>query len=229
MSWKIAPVIDHPRKSTNHKRSALKKLEQKTAPPLKPSLPTNHIVDLNWGAKPASDDDCLPDLDDENDDGFVAQKCQSNNKPSRAELVLGESEVTESVDLSEFASKVQSDIAAAKDSTSKPGEDSGYITTPVNSSEEENSADDNKNVDNPENECRPNDERTLLTPKLRQLGVGSLAPQLSGAPGAIIDFSGDEEDEGIVDQENMGVNRLMERMMDHNRHVVRKSREVEIR
>ena len=228
-SWKIAPVIDRPAKSTSRKRSALKRLEQKSTPPSKPSIPTNHVIDLNWGAKPASDDDCLPDLDGENDDGFVVQKCQHNNEPSQAQLVLGESEVTNSVDLTEFASKVQSDIAAANDSTSKPGEDSGYITTPVNSSEEENSADDNKNIDNPDNECRPNDDRTLLTPKLKQLGGGSLAPQLSGAPGAIIDFSDDEEDEGVVDQENTGVNRLMERLMSHNRNVPRKSREVEIR
>ena len=202
---------------------------------VKPFILSNPVVDLNVGAKSltAVDEDFLPDLDAENSIDCLPnlrerlRENQTKDMRHEVELDSGKNNKEADVDLTEFASKVQSDIAATKDTTSKPDQDSGYITTPVNSSEEENSADDNKNLDDPEYECHLSDKRTLLTPKLKHMEVASLTPQLSGGPGVFIDLS-DEEDM-TSKEEDSGVSQLMERLMKHSRSVPRKSSDVEIR
>ena len=219
-------------KTAKEKHSTALKVDHKVL-----NVPSVPVVDLHIDSKIGFDEESLPDLAVD-----IREKCpeadigrlQAESKPKHMshdpEMVSGENGETDAVNLTEFATMVQSQISATKDTTSKPDQDSGYITTPVNSSEEENSADDNKNLDDVENECQPIDKRTFLTPKLRHMGVGSLTPQLSGGPGVVIDLSDDEEDEDIGRKvENTGVNQLMERLMKHSRSNPRKAREVEIR
>ena len=201
------------------------------------NVPTVPVVVLHAESKTTFDEDSLPDLavdirqkSQESDIGRFQAESKPKHMSPDTEIVSGKNGETDAVNLTEFASMVQSEISATKDTTSKPDQDSGYITTPVNSSEEENSADDNKNLDDVENECQAIDKRTFLTPKLRHMGVVSLTPQLSGGPGVVIDLSDDEEDEDIGREvENAGVNQLMERLMKHSRRSPRKAREVEIR
>ena len=230
-SWKIAPVIHQPAKTTKEKHSTALKVDHKVL-----NVPSVPVVNLHVESKATFDEDSLPDLavdirekSRETDIGSLQIESKLKHKSHDPEMVSGENGETVAVNLTEFATMVQSEISATKDTTSKPDQDSGYITTPVNSSEEENSADDNKNLDDVENECQPIDKRTFLTPKLRHMGVVSLTPQLSGGPGVVIDLSDDEGEDIGRKVEDTGVNQLMERLMKHSRSNPRKAREVEIR
>ena len=127
-----------------------------------------------------------------------------------------------------------------KDDKNKPEHDSGYLTTPAHSSEEENSADSlattpTKNQDeNKEGAVTPNqtvssESNTPLTPKLAELDVKSKAPRLSGGAEDFIDFD-HEDNSSDTPMNSTGVEKLMERFMKHSHNKKKgKGKDIEIR
>ena len=124
----------------------------------------------------------------------------------------------------------------------KPEQDSGFLTASSNNSEEENSSEQPVTVHKEQKKdgvpnvlSSPGESvlrksvlaRTLLTPKLASLGVGSSAPRLSCGPDSFIDLD-DADSEGATPKP--GVHDLMARLVKHSAQRKKKgARDVELR
>ena len=119
---------------------------------------------------------------------------------------------------------------------SEAEQDSGYLTTPAVSSEEENSSDQNKNPSSdtdrtsetvpgtcttPSSATSP--KHSLLTPKLAALNV---TPKLSGSPDSFIDL---DDEVTTPSRPVKGFHSLMERLMKHSTKRKKAAQDVELR
>ena len=139
-----------------------------------------------------------------------------------------------------------------KNTNDKPEQDSGYLSVPCNTSEEDSSSDSagnkagceeqpNNNLTNKSPDATPDSDtiatlpemitesntflhKTQLTPKLANLSVTQEKPSLSGSPNSFIDF-----DDSSSTPLPTGISLLMNRLVKHSKSATRKSKKVEVR
>lgn len=214
-------------------------LQERVLANLKAKLPqpdfSNTEDDSHAASQSQIEDDELPDLStDKVLNEADSQKDSQNENPETQAL-----KATEDLDLHLDASETEK-VGETQDKEGKPEQDSGFLSAPQ-SSEEENSkgkGENDTNADVQERKdhitCTPSNKspatsKSLLTPKLAGLKLDHVTPSLSKGADDFIDL--DEDDEaGNQTPHNPGIVQLMDRLMKHSiKKPKHKERNIEMR